>query len=92
MRPITIDCPRCASTHEFFLRNDGDRHLRQCPDCDGWFLFSETTDADGGSVEALGDPPTCPVAGCEETVDADALPEHVIAEHGASLDPAQNEG
>lgn len=85
MRPTLIDCPHCASTHQFTLRSDADRHLRQCPDCTHWFVFSETTDE--GEVQPLGDPATCPVPDCEEAVRADTLPQHIIAEHDASLDP-----
>lgn len=90
MRPTTIDCPHCESTHEFSLRDNDVRHLRQCPDCEGWFVFSET--ATDGRLEALDDRTTCPVAGCERTTDADALPRHIIAEHDATLGPDSGAG
>lgn len=87
MRPIKIHCPVCASNHEFSLRAGDNRHLRRCPDCQAWFVLSET--GDGKEIDPLGEPATCPVAGCERTVPGDALAEHVIENHGASLDPDQ---
>ncbi|GGN09292.1 hypothetical protein [Halarchaeum nitratireducens] len=83
MRATTVECPRCEAAHEFFLQ-DEERHLRQCPDCDGWFVFAEAES--GLKRTALDDPAACPVAGCEERVDADDLPAHVVDTHDGSLD------
>lgn len=85
MRPTNIACPVCGITHEFSLRSGDDRHLRRCPDCQGWFVLSEA----GGEeeIDALGEPATCPVPGCEETIPGDVLPEHVIENHDATLGP-----
>lgn len=83
MRPLTLHCPYCGANHEFFLRDGDERHLRQCPSCDGWFVYADATD----DVETLGNPATCPVEGCTEAFDTDALVAHVIEVHGGTLDP-----
>ncbi|MFB6170598.1 MAG: hypothetical protein ABEJ06_05560 [Haloarculaceae archaeon] len=86
MRPTTIDCPLCGAAHEFYLRAADDRHLRQCPDCEMWLVLAET--ASDVEVEALGNPATCPVEGCESVFEGDDLPAHVVDAHDATLDPA----
>ena len=86
MRQTSIGCPHCDSTHVFFLR-DAERHLRQCPTCDGWFVLSGPPGAGGESgPEPLGDPAECPVVGCAETLQSGDLPMHIIAEHDGALD------
>lgn len=81
MRYVGVACPRCDAHHEYLLSGETARHLRQCPDCRGWFV----RDTAAEETTFLDDPPQCPVAGCEETLSAEALPVHVIERHDASL-------
>ena len=73
-----LTCPRCSSFHEYLLSRDDEDHLRQCPDCHGWFLHHDETDV----TEFLGDPPACPVCGATP----DRLAVHVIEVHDGDLD------
>ena len=89
MRPITIDCPLCGATHEFYLRDEDDHHLRQCPSCEVWFVLIEGAEDDEAvEIEALGNPATCPIEECEAVLEGEELPAHVIEAHGASLESA----
>ena len=83
MRYVTVECPRCGAAHQYLLDAAAERHLRRCPDCAGWFVRDEGR----GRVASLGEPPICPVDGCDETLAADELPVHVIERHDASLVP-----
>ena len=81
MRHRRVTCPRCSSLHEYLLSADDDHHLRQCPDCGGWFVHHDDTDV----TEFLEDPPRCPVEGCDETLPPEQLPVHVIEVHDGEL-------
>jgi len=85
MQMTSIECPRCGASHRYFLR-DQRVHLRQCPACDGWFVLRGDPSAlDDAVVEALDDPTPCPVDGCDATLAADELPQHIIAEHDGEM-------
>lgn len=88
MIPRTLDCPYCEFGQDFFLVRDQTQHLRQCTDCDQWFVIHEQSGTSSSSephIEMLGEPPACPVDGCTDTLSDDQLVTHLIAEHEASL-------
>lgn len=88
MRPSSWDCPYCGFEQEFLLIQDQPQHLRQCTTCDHWFIIDEQSDQageSGANIERLGDPPACPVDGCEEVSSSDSLVPHLIEQHGGSL-------
>ena len=92
MKTKGIECVRCGSTHQFPLPRDETHPLRNCPDCGLWWIIHESAedlDADvtGLQIEPLGDPPVCPVDSCEEELRGDAVAQHIIDQHDASLRP-----
>lgn len=58
-----------------------------------WHVISDETEGHvaesdpRGESKPLGDPPTCPVDGCEKTITRLPLPEHVIQAHSESSLP-----
>jgi hypothetical protein len=82
----SLECPRCQSRQHYLLDPSRERHLRQCPTCDGWMVARDAADAGRGyRVDSLGDPPTCPVDGCEEVVRSEQLPPHIVQHHDGAL-------
>lgn len=94
MKYEKADCPRCDTRNECFLSDEADRHLRRCPTCGHWYVLETRREQPGEvtdlQIEPLGDPPECPVGGCQETIPGDRLPEHVIESHDGSIEKAAN--
>ena len=83
----SLACPNCGTRNQFLLSTEKDSHLRQCPACDRWMVAHRETAGDASyRIDALANPPTCPVDGCSDVVEDDQLPEHIIDRHDGSLE------
>jgi transcription elongation factor Elf1 len=82
----TLECPRCENRDQFLLSADKEKHLRQCSNCERWFVAETAVDSElDFHIEVLDQPPTCPVAGCTETLRSEELPAHIVEEHDAEF-------
>lgn len=81
----TLECPRCGNRDQFLVSAEKDSHLRRCSGCNRWFLLETAGDADDHEIDVLEHPPTCPVDACEQVLDPERLPEHIIETHDAEL-------
>ncbi len=82
----TLQCPRCESRDQFLLSSKKETQLRKCSTCEHWFLIHEPeADDQPHGLETLEHPPTCPAPGCDEVVQSDKLPEHIIETHESEL-------
>lgn len=80
---FALACPHCGHRSRFLINKSCAEFLRACPDCNRW-LVGQQRRADSEetfSLTSLSDPPRCPIEGCDEVLQPDALPPHIIEDH-----------